>query len=122
MSHRVTVLDIIFHSKILTAVEFRELALYDLILGFGGADYFDKERTTPFKYATILCSCQRYGDAIMYLWMSNKVVAAVHLTVVCLHYGLILPHVPLTQNPLCISSADYTNPSGIFIDIYFSSY
>ena len=102
------------HTKISPRCWYRELALYDLILEFGGADYFDKERSTPFKYATILLSCQRYGDAIMYLWTSNKVVAAVHLTVVCLYYGLILPHVPLTQNPLCISSTGYANPSGMF--------
>lgn len=91
------------------------MALYDLILEYGGADYFDRERTTPFKYATILFSCQRYGDAIMYLWTSNKVVAAVHLTVVCLYYGLILPHVPLTQNPLYISSGHRINPTGTYI-------
>jgi hypothetical protein len=31
--------------------------------------------------------------------LSNKTVSAANLLVACLHYGLVLPHLPLTQNP-----------------------
>ena len=90
---------------------YREVALFDLILEYGGADYFDRDRLTPFKYATVLLSCQRYGDAILYLWTANKIVPAVHLTVLFLHYGLILPHVPLNENPIHFPSVGGANPS-----------
>jgi hypothetical protein len=35
---------------------------------------------------------QRFGDAIAHLWQAGKFLPAVHVTVACLHYGLILPH------------------------------
>jgi len=76
-----------------------ERGLFELILEYGGAEYFDEDRSNPFRYAMVLCCCQRYGDAIMHLWQCNKVFPAVHLCVLALHYGLILPHVPLNMNP-----------------------
>ena len=78
---------------------YREKLFYELIQEYGGADYFDEDRSNPFKYATVLFCCQRYGDAISHLWLTNKTIPAVHLTVLCLHYGLVLPFVPLNQNP-----------------------
>jgi hypothetical protein len=70
-----------------------------MILEFGGPDYFDEDRTNPFRYAMVLCCCQRFGDAIAHLWQCNKIVPAVHLTAAALHYGLVLPHMPLDMNP-----------------------
>ena len=51
------------------------------------------------KYITVLLICQRFGDAIVHLWQTSKTLSAIHLTILCLHYGLILPYIPLTQNP-----------------------
>lgn len=66
---------------------------------YGGPDYFDEDRSNPFRYAMVLCCCQRFGDAVAHLWQSNKILPAVHLASVALHYGLVLPHVPLDMNP-----------------------
>ncbi|KAJ1431638.1 hypothetical protein B484DRAFT_478882 [Ochromonadaceae sp. CCMP2298] len=76
-----------------------ERGLFELIQEYGGADYFDEQRSNPFRYAMVLCCCQRYGDAIMHLWQCNKPFPAAHLTAAALHYGLVLPHVPLNLNP-----------------------
>jgi hypothetical protein len=76
-----------------------ERTLFELMLEYGGPDYFDQDRTNPFRYAMVLICCQRFGDAIAHLWQCNKVVPAVHLTCAALHYGLVLPHVPLDMNP-----------------------
>jgi len=66
---------------------------------YGGPDYFDEDRSNPFRYAMVLSCCQRYGDAIAHLWRCNKAIPAVHLIVAALHYGLVLPHLPLHMNP-----------------------
>lgn len=80
-------------------IENSERTLFELMLEYGGPDYFDQDRTNPFRYAMVLVCCQRFGDAIAHLWQCNKIVPAVHLTSVALHYGLVLPHVPLDMNP-----------------------
>lgn len=41
------------------SVENGEMALYDKILEYGGADYFDSDLQAPFKYATVLLCCHR---------------------------------------------------------------
>lgn len=74
--------------------------MLELVYAYGGANYFDADGQSPFKYALLLCCCHRFGDALTYLWMNNKIYPAVHLMVVCLYYGLILPHFPLLQNPV----------------------
>lgn len=79
---------------------FRERDFLELVYAYGAADYFDGDRSTPFRYALLLCCCHRFGDAIHHLWMGEKFFPAVHLTVACLHYGLILPFVPLLHNPV----------------------
>jgi hypothetical protein len=71
----------------------------ELIYAFGGAEYFDEQRNSPFKYALLLLACHRFGDAVMYLWQADKVFFASHLLVLCLYYGLVLPHTPLHCNP-----------------------
>lgn len=78
---------------------FSERGLFELILEYGGPDYFDEDRSNPFRYAMVLCCCQRFGDAVAHLWQSNKILPAVHLASTALHYGLVLPHVPLDMNP-----------------------
>lgn len=77
----------------------REVDLFELVLEYGGEDYFDQDRTSPFRYAMVLSCCQRFGDAISHLWSCNRMLPAVQLTAVALHYGLILPHTPLCCNP-----------------------
>ncbi len=47
----------------------------------------------------MLFCCHRFGDALAHLWASHKTLPAVHLAVICLHYGLILPHQQLSHNP-----------------------
>ncbi len=95
-----------------------ELQLYDEILEYG-ADYFsnsqDNDTFTPYPYAKILLCCQRFGDAVNYLWRNDQTIPAVHLMVVCLHYGLILPFRPLNENPqftptIAPSVSAYGNP------------
>jgi len=82
-----------------TPLAANERMLFEMMLEYGGPDYFDEDRTNPFRYAMVLICCQRFGDAIAHLWQCNKIVPAVHLTCAALHYGLILPHVPLDMNP-----------------------
>jgi hypothetical protein len=86
-----------------------ELEFYNTILGFGGSDFFDSERLYSFNYSLILFACHRFGDAIAYLWESRKTLPAISLAMICLHYGLILPHVSLSNNPKLINQ--YPNPS-----------
>eukprot|EP01038_Epipyxis_sp_PR26KG_P006682 gene6682-9166_t len=76
-----------------------EIDLFEMIQEYGGVDYFDQDRSSPFKYATVLFCCQRFGDAIAHLWQANKVIPAIHFTILSLYYGLIMPHLPLTHNP-----------------------
>jgi hypothetical protein len=81
------------------------MALYDRILEYGGSEYFDKDMAAPFNYATVLLCCQRFGDAVAYLWQAGRTLPAVHVCFLALHYGLVLPHQPLAHNPRHISSA-----------------
>lgn len=69
------------------------------MLDAGGAKHFDKHGANPLGYALVLFACRRFGDAIAYLWQQGKAVPAVHFTVLCLYYGLVLPHKPLCHNP-----------------------
>ena len=78
---------------------YSEAGLYTTVLDCGGETHFDPYHTNPLKYASVLLACHRFGDAVLYLWNSNKPLPAVHIMLLCLHYGLILPCVPLTQNP-----------------------
>ena len=75
---------------------FNEEELYRCIIDYGGADYFDPGRKSPYKYALVLMSCHRFGDAVLYLWNCQKSLAAAHVSIILLHYGLILPHLPLS--------------------------
>lgn len=74
---------------------FSEDELYRCIIDYGGVDYFDPGRKSPFKYALVLLTCQRFGDIALYLWNCEKSLAAVHVLIALLHYGLILPHLSL---------------------------
>lgn len=72
---------------------------YNSILDVGGEEYFDAHRNNPLKYTLALLCCHRYGDAVSHLWQATKTLPAAHIAAVCAHYGLLLPHMPLTQNP-----------------------
>lgn len=61
----------------------------------GGADYFDPGMANPFTYSLILFCCLRYEEAISHLWQAGWTFPSVHLLVLCLHSGLVLPHLPL---------------------------
>lgn len=63
-------------------------------------EHFDAHRNNPLKYTLALLCCHRNGDAVSHLWQASKFLPAVHIAVVCTHYGLLLPHLPLSQNPL----------------------
>jgi hypothetical protein len=56
-----------------------------------GSDHYDDFGSVPFQYALVLITCQEYGKAIDYLWAKSQTVAAIHLLVIFLHYGLLLP-------------------------------
>jgi hypothetical protein len=109
--------------------------LLDEVHQFGGANHFDPNGQSPFTYAIVLLCCGRFGDAIAYIWSRGKTLPAVHLTVGCLHYGLILPHVPLTHNPFVAdtsigqssgptdsSSSNTLTPSMLFNYFYNDSF
>ena len=66
-------------------------------MAMGGADYFDQ--SNAFVFCKVLLACQKHGEAILFLWRQRKALAAVHLAAVCLHYGLVLPHRPLSYSP-----------------------
>lgn len=86
----------------------------EFIYTLGSEQYFEQQDLTTssvaasdhddisavFRYVLALFVCHRFGDAIQHLWTKSQVFAAVHLTIACLHYGLILPHQPLLANPL----------------------
>ncbi len=95
------------------ALDNGESLLFEKFLAEGGERYFeaggdpsdpDYEPFSPFVYAKVLLCCQRFGDAVEYLWRKQRAFAAVHLMTVCLHYGLVLPHRKLTENPVCQSA------------------
>lgn len=72
--------------------------LLELIYSYGGSAYFDSSGSV-YKYVLLLLSCHRFGDAIEYLYVNNKVLIAAHVCVLCLYYGLILPMHALVHNP-----------------------
>lgn len=87
--------------------EYSETSLHDrVVLEYGGADHFGAGLAGPFNYARVLCCCHRFGEAIAHLWHAGKTLPAAHLTVVCVHYGLILPHMPLAHNPRRAQTAE----------------
>lgn len=105
----------------------RHVDLYARILAEGGADYFDKTRANPLGYALILFACQRFGDAIAYLWDCKQYIPAAHFTVLCCYYGLVLPYAPLTENPprTCIDpclQTDTTTTSASLILLFVKTF
>ncbi len=49
-------------------------------------------------YARILICCQKFGEAVTYLWSKNKRFSAVHLLIGCLHHGFLLPTLNLVES------------------------
>ncbi|RYH19991.1 hypothetical protein EON65_25005 [archaeon] len=83
----------------------------ELIYTYGGAEYFDPHHSNVYKYALLLFSCHRFGDAIHYLYAHNKVFAATHLCQLATYYGLILPYQDLLCNPSLTIVKTYAAPS-----------
>ena len=83
----------------ISCVCYSEAGLYTTVLDCGGETHFDPYHSNPLKYASVLLACHRFGDAVLYLWNSNKPLPAIHIMLLCLYYGLILSCVPLIQNP-----------------------
>ena len=88
----------------------REEDFYEIIIEFGGASWFDPDRSNSFAFARILICCQRYGDAIAHLLDAQMDIPAMHLMVLFLYYGLILPFRPLEIS----SPYEYRKSSGNF--------
>ena len=74
-----------------------EADIFYRVLEAGGADDFDPHGALAFEFAMILCCCHQFGGAVEHLYQHGKVFPAVHLLVLCLHYGLILPFLPLAM-------------------------
>lgn len=79
----------------------------------GGADYFDPGMANPFTYALILFCCLRFEEAVSHLWHAGWAFPSIHLLVLCLHYGLILPHLPLLSNGTQAREDIETTPSNL---------
>ena len=74
-----------------------ESDIFYRVMEAGGADDFDPHGALSFEFAMILCCCHQFGGAVEHLYQHGKVFPAVHLLVACLHYGLILPYLPLAM-------------------------
>lgn len=72
----------------------------------GGEEYFDRDGSLPFKYATVLFACQCIGEGILHLWKIAKSFSAAHLSALALHYGMIFPHLPLAGTGNISSGSD----------------
>jgi hypothetical protein len=71
--------------------------IYLRVMDAGGADYFDPGMANPFTYSLILFCCLRFDEAIAHLWHAGWAFPSIHLLVLCLHSGLVLPHLPLSH-------------------------
>jgi hypothetical protein len=74
-----------------------ESDIFYRVMEAGGADDFDPHGELAFEFAMILCCCHQFGGAVEHLYQHGKTFPAVHLLVSCLHYGLILPYLPLAM-------------------------
>ena len=48
----------------------------------GGESYFDRSRSSPFKFVSVLICLQRLGTAVAYLWRVGRTDEAVHLAAI----------------------------------------
>jgi len=79
--------------------EHTEHAMFRRIVKAGGATYFDADGAKPFNYCRLLLCCHRFGDAVRHLYLNKQYLPAAALAGVCLYYGLLVSHLPLTCNP-----------------------
>lgn len=61
----------------------------------GGEAYFARAQSSSSKYCMVLLCLQKVGAAVSFLWRGGHSVEALHLLVISLYYGLVLPHTPL---------------------------
>jgi hypothetical protein len=79
-------------------------------------DYIDLGEQDPtFDPVLHMLALHRFGPAVDYLRQKNQLFAAAHLLVICLHYGLIVPH-----DPLDVFSAIPTRPREV-LDLFVQS-
>jgi hypothetical protein len=106
------------HSAVLVP---REGDIYLRVMDAGGADYFDPGMANPFTYSLILFCCLRFDEAISHLWHAGWTFPAIHLLVLSLHSGLVLPHRPLSSpgSSLSLESND-TTPASL-LSLWISS-
>jgi hypothetical protein len=62
---------------------------------YGGQAYFDPSYSSPYTFVSVLLCGQRYGEAVMHLWVAGKKFSAIQLSAICLYYGLLLPHMEM---------------------------
>lgn len=75
--------------------EYTEEDFARAVESYGGQAYFDPSYAAPYQYVTVLLCGQRYGEAVMHLWVAGKKFASMQLCSVCLYYGMLLPHVAM---------------------------
>lgn len=90
--------------------EYAEEDFARAVESYGGQAYFDPSYASPFTYVSVLLCGQRYGEAVMHLWVAGKKFAAVQLCSICLFYGLLLPHVEM-PSVLDLSGSTTRGPS-----------
>lgn len=98
-------------SELGSAATFTEANLHEMIESFGGQAYFDPNYAQPFTYVNVLLCCQRYGEAVMHLWVAGKAFAAVQLLTVCVYYGLLIPHAKLLKQDTAAANMYRTSNS-----------
>lgn len=87
------------YSSSCDVVMFRVEDVYRRVEQAGGEAHFDRSRSSPFKYVSVLICLQRLGAAVAYLWRGGRVDEAIHLTVLGLYYGLLAPQESLDSSP-----------------------
>lgn len=84
------------HGTVLPTVV-NESDIFYRVMDAGGADDFDPDGGLCFEFAMILCCCHQFGGAVEHLFRQGRIFAAVHILVCCLHYGLVIPYLPLAM-------------------------
>lgn len=73
--------------------------------------------TSGWRSALVLACSNRFGEALLHLWLNRERFCASHLTLLYLNYGLILPHIPLNT-----SSSSPSNSLVPYSNATFPSY
>lgn len=77
------------------SMSYGEDDFYSTIESYGGQAYFDPNYDSPYTYVNVLLCCQRFGEAVLHLWICGKTFAAMQLLMSCVYYGVLQPHTKL---------------------------